>query len=96
MGIWKRSKTGRFSEEELAMFLRIQHKASPFTTNWTNTVTFCGKVTDKVLSTPSIMGGFVDLCQSLQRNTSQDAQLSIKFPPAAGTEFFPRIHRRAE
>jgi hypothetical protein len=93
MGIWKRSKTGRFSEEELAMFLRIQHKASPFTTNWTNTVTFCGKVTEKVLSTSTIMGGFVDLCQSLQCNTSQDRQMKLSFPSEA--PFFPRINKGA-
>jgi hypothetical protein len=96
MGIWKKSKTGRFSEEELAMFLWIQHKAAPFTTNWTNTVVFSGKVTRKVLSTPSIMGGFVDLCQSLQCDTSQDKQMKLSFPPSDGHSFFPRISNRME
>lgn len=83
MGIEKRVRSVRLSEEESMLFDRIQDKFSPFTKTFKDTVVVCARLVWRMICTPGILSDFVEECQRLQRTTSYTAheakQLQLVF-----------------
>ena len=88
MGIQKRVRSIRTSEQENSMWSRLQDAFSPFVRNFSETVNLCGRLVWKMLSTPGMLADIVSICQQLQCNTTSD-QLKIHFPPEV--TFRPRL-----
>lgn len=69
MGVEKRVRSVRLSEEESLLFERIQEKFSPFTKTFKDTVVLCARLVWRMICTPGIFGDFIQECQRLQCTT---------------------------
>ena len=97
MGVWKRTKSCRFSEEELLMFGDIQRAASPFTRNFTQTVVMCGRIVWAILFTPGSLSAVTELLQRLRcTNLQYTSQLTLRFPVDPERAWFPKFGDRKE
>ncbi len=92
MGLEKRVRSVRLSDEESLLFERIQEKFSPFTKTFKDTVVLCARLVWRMICTPGILTDFIEECQRLHCTTPYTApkQLQLVFGEPLPA-MFPRI-----
>lgn len=97
MGLEKKNTTFRFSEETLMELHQLQKVLWPFAEDRSSTLRIVIKIMYALIFTPATLRDALDLLQLIHRNTLQDSQLPLKFPPSSGGPLLrPRFALRAE
>lgn len=94
MGEWKKSKTCRWTREELDDVEQLNKAYAPFTNGFTSVLRLALKVLKAITFTPERVRDYLEVCHHLQRKSLQDTQLKFFFPTEVS--FFPRISDQKE
>ena len=92
MGICRKPKTTRWSEEEIADIDMLNEKYSPFTNSFSSVLRLAVRVLKAFTLTPEKIIEYLEKRQRLQCMTSYDArQMTLLFPLDREQAFFPKF-----
>jgi len=95
MGICRKPKTTRWSEEEIADIDMLNEKYSPFTNGFSSVLRLAVRVLKAFTLTPDKVMEYLQKRQQLQGMTSYDArQMNLLFPIDREQGFFPKFGGR--